>query len=51
MFVFSKNLEIADYQLKQQVERNFANREQKEKDIDFEKTLLKQLKLEYIFLS
>lgn len=44
---FSKHRQIADYQLKQKNERNLELREQKEKNIDFERTLLNQLKEKY----
>lgn len=43
---FSKNREIADYQLKQHMARNLAIQEQKKKDIDFEKRFIDQLKEE-----
>lgn len=49
-FFIRKNREIADYHLKQRLERDLANREQKEKNIDFEKSLLGQLKQEYVLL-
>jgi len=47
VFCFSKNRQIADYQLKQKNARDLELREQKEKNIDFERTLLNQLKEKY----